>query len=338
MGVMMYLAALVSLSLVAKTFGTYASGLLTDGSPTAAAFFAVGVMVLFVAVNLDGSASVARAELVIVVIKFTVLLILAIGGLTALDPSLLAPSSYPAAGSILSSVAITFFAYEGFRVVTNAAEDVVDPERTIPRAISTAIVLVMALYVLISVTVFGTLTAGEVTAARENALAEAARPVFGSAGFIMVSITALIATASAINASLYAVTNVTYQMAKDGELPGAFGCPIAHSREGLLLSATAICLLAVAFDLGQIAILGALSILTVHAVVHVGHLRIIDRTKANTTLVVLAAVLSTGAVGLSLLEASPATRWLFVCLITLAIAVEATLRRLDHRTLRTRVR
>ncbi len=132
MGVMMYLAALVSLSLVAKTFGTYAAGLLAGSSPPAAAFFAVGVMVLFVAVNLNGSASVARAELVIVVVKFTVLLVLAIGGLTALDPALLSPGNYPPTGSILSSVAITFFAYEGFRVVTNAAEDVTSPERTIP--------------------------------------------------------------------------------------------------------------------------------------------------------------------------------------------------------------
>ncbi len=195
----------------------------------------------------------------------------------------------------------------------------------------------MGLYLLVSVTVFGTLTVGEVDAARENALAEAARPVFGSVGFVLVSITALIATASAINASLYAVTNVTYQMAKDGELPGAFGRPIAHSREGLLLSAATICILAVAFDLSQIAVLGAVSILSVHAVVHAGHLRIIDKTEANAALVALAAAFSTGAIVLSLVDASAATRLLFAGFVMLAIAVEAVLRRISDRRLRTRV-
>lgn len=66
---------------------------------------------------------------------------------------------------------------------------------------------------------------------KDFALAEPALPFYGHTGFVIVAITALISTASSINASLYAVTNVTYQLAKDGELPIVFGAPIAHSRE-----------------------------------------------------------------------------------------------------------
>lgn len=340
MSVMMYLAALVSVSLVARTFGTYASGLLPGDPPDAAsALLAVGVMALFVAVNLNGSASVAKTELFIVVIKFTVLLVLAIGGLLAIKPDLLSPSEYPGPGSILASVAVTFFAYEGFRVVTNTAEDVPDPARTIPRAILTAIVLVMGLYLLVSFAVFGTMTAEEVTAARENALAEAARPLFGSVGFVLVSVTALIATASAINASLYSVTNVTYQMAKDGELPGSFGNPIAHSREGLIVSAVVICVLAVALDLGQIAVLGAITILSVHTIVHVGHLRLIHETGASVTLVALAALSGFGAVVVTVIDtyrSTPSTIVILVCFVVLAGSVETVLRTRSERTLHPR--
>jgi amino acid transporter len=340
MSVMMYISALVSVSLVARTFGSYAAGLLPGQPPSfVPGLFAVGVMVVFVIVNLNGSASVAKAELFIVTIKFSVLLVLGIGGLLALDPDLLRPSDYPAPGSILASVAVTFFAYEGFRVVTNAAEDVPDPSRTIPRAILTAIVLVMALYLLVSFAVFGTLTPAEVAAASENALAEAARPVFGSAGFTLVSLTALIATASAINASLYAVTNVTYQMARDGELPGEFGRPIAHSREGLIVSAVAISLMAVTFDLGQIAVLGAISVLSVHTVVHIGHLRLIEETGAHVVIVVLAALFGFGAVVLTVVDtyrSSPATVAVLLGFVVLAGSVEAGLRARSERTLRPR--
>jgi amino acid transporter len=341
MSVMMYLAALVSVSLVAKTFGTYAAGLLPGDPPSVTASgLAVAVMAVLVVVNLNGSASVARSELVIVVVKFAVLVAIGIGGLIAINPSLLAPSDYPGPGSILASVAVTFFAYEGFRVVTNAAEDVPDPERTIPRAIMTAIILVMGLYLLIAVAVFGTLTTGEVVAASENALAEAARPVFGSVGFVLVSITALIATASAINASLYAVTNVTYQMAKDGELPGVFGHPIAHSREGLLVSAAVITVLAVGFDLSQIAVLGATSILIVHSVVHIGHLRLLDQTGAQPLPIVLAAMLGLGAVAVTIYDtytSSPSTVVILVVFIVAAVGIEGGLRALSpRRTLNTR--
>lgn len=341
MSVMMYLAALVSVSLVAKTFGFYATALLPGDPPTwTASIFALGVMVVFVGLNLRGSESVARAELVIVVFKFAVLLILAIGSLTAIDPDLLSPSEYQSPGSILASVAVTFFAYEGFRVITNAAEDVQDPERTIPRAILTAIALVLGLYLLVSVVVFGVLTTDEVIAAKENALAEAARPVFGSLGFAAVSVTALVATASAINASLYAVTNVTYQMAKDGELPNAFGTPIRHSREGLLISAAIIAILAVAFDLSQIAVLGAISILLVHATVHIGHLRLIDQTRGNPIIVGLAALASLVAMALSIVDASkrsPTIPIVFVVFIGSAFVVEIALRRSRGRNLKPRI-
>jgi amino acid transporter len=188
----------------------------------------------------------------------------------------------------------------------------------------------------VAVTVFGTLTTDEVIAARENALAEAARPVFGSVGFALVSVTALIATASAINASLYALTNVTYQMAKEGELPGKFGEPIAHSREGLLVSAVLIALLAVAFDLGRIALLGALSVLVVHAVVHVGHLRLVDQTGANRLAVVAAAVLSVAAVVLSLREADAVIWLLFTGLLAVAFVTEVLIGAVRPRVLRTR--
>ncbi len=338
--VMMYIAALISLALVAKAFGSYGAALV--GAPGwVAPILAVLVMVVFVAINLRGSASVGRVETWIVLIKFAVLVTLAVGGLVALKPGLLAPSTYPGTGTIVGSVAVTFFAYAGFRVITNAAEVVHDPERTIPRAIITAILLVMALYVVIAVVVFGTLTPAEVVAAKDHALAEAARPVFGSAGVVVVSLTALVATASAINAGLFSATNVSYQMAKDGEFPGLFTHQVRRSREGLLVSGFLVAVMAVALNLAQVAVLGAITVLVVHASVHIGHLRLTRETGASRVVVALAALTALAIVGTTLwdsVKGSPSILVIFGAFAALAFGGEWALRRFGSKRLVVAVR
>ncbi|MGV6819148.1 MAG: APC family permease [Parvularcula sp.] len=299
MSVAMYLGALVSISLVARTFGTYAAtffphsvqGLLVPG-------MAALVVFAFMGINMGGARAMARAENIVVLIKMSVLVVFALVGLAFIKPAQLAPSTYPPVATIFYSVAITFFAYEGFRVITNAAEDMSHPARTLPRAMFTAIGLVMVVYVALAVAVFGNLPPDEVVAAQDYALAEAARPVFGQAGFTIVAIAALFSTASAINAALYAVTNVTYEMARNGELPKAFGKPIGNSREGLVVSSGLIILMAIFFDLSAIAQIGALSMLLIHMVTHIGHLRILKQTGAKPILIWLAVLANGAAVAL----------------------------------------
>ncbi len=298
--VMMYVSSLVSVSLVARTFGSYAYELLPSGfAQLWIEVFAAGIILLFMMINLGGSGKMARVENIIVLLKMLALGFFAIVGIATMDPEKLSPSQYPPVQSILFSLAITFFAYEGFRNITNAAEDMEDPARTLPRAIMTSIGLVMVLYVAVALAVFGNLTAQEAIKAQDYALAQAALPVFGAAGFTIMALAALLSTSSAINASLYAATNVTYQLARLGELPSAFGTPIAHSRQGLVFSSGAIIVMAVFFDLSSIAAIGAISTLLIHLIVHVGHLRLLKKTKASMVMVVIAIIVNLAAIILS---------------------------------------
>jgi len=263
-----------------------------------------------------------------------------IAGAGFIAPERLAPQHYPPISMIFYSVAVTFFAYEGFRVVTNTAEDMRDPARTLPRAIMTAILLVMVVYVAIAIVVFGNLPPEKVIAAKDFALAEAARPVFGQVGFTAVAIAALFATASAINASLYAVTNVTYQLAKLGELPAAFAKPIGHSREGLVISALIIIVLTIFFDLSSIAVIGALSMLIIHMTVHIGHLRLLHETGASRILIVLAIFTNGVAIllgGYHLGTTSPILLLWIGAFFVLAFSTEVVLNRLTGREIQARV-
>ena len=81
-----------------------------------------------------------------------------------MDPSLLAPSTYPSVSDIVSSVALTFFAYLGFGIVTFTAKDLKHPARELPRAMYIALGLATVIYVAVSLGVFGTLTVHEVIA------------------------------------------------------------------------------------------------------------------------------------------------------------------------------
>ncbi len=342
MSIMLYFAAVVSLSLIAKTFGSYAATLMPgdDVSPIWRQLFSVAIVVAFALINLRGARDVAFWEKLTVAVKFLVLTGFAVAGLLHARPELLSPARYPPAQDIFFSLAITFFAYEGFRVITNAAEDMPAPARTLPRAMMTAILLVMALYVAVSLAVYGNLPAQQVIAARDYALAQAALPVFGHTGFTVVAIAALISTASSINANLYAVTNVTYQLARDGELPAEFGKPIGHSHEGLVISSLLVIVLSLLFDLSEIAAIGSISILFVHSVTHLGHLKLATATGASRPLLALATLLSLVAMALALYYVSRSSDRVPILLAGfagIALLTELALQKLSHREVRPRL-
>ena len=97
---------------------------------------------------------------------------------------------------------LIFVAYEGFELIANASADVRSPEKTLPRAFALSVGIVIALYVLIAYVVVGSLSPSEIIASSDFALAQAASTSLGHIGFIMVSISAVLATFSAINATL----------------------------------------------------------------------------------------------------------------------------------------
>lgn len=340
MSVTLYTSALVALSLIAKAFGSYAGVFfLNQPSSLMVNLFGAAVILFFMFLNLRGSKDVALIENIIVFIKLSVLVILGVTGLMYIEPNLLSSNSYPPNLTIASSIGVTFFAYEGFRVITNTAEELKDVKRNLPLAMMIAILIVMALYVLLALTVFGNLPLNEVISSKDYALAEVAKPIFGNLGFTIIVITALISTSSAINANLFSVTNVTYQMAKNGELPEAFGKPIGHSRQGLVITSIFVLILMTLFDLSETAIIGSISILFVHAMVHIGHLKIIEKTQASKILVLsalLGTFLAIGLVSWYQYQESPKVLLYVALFIGFSFLIEYFLSKIGSRTVKTR--
>jgi len=299
--VLYYLASMIAISMVAKTFGTYASMMIQG---TDAKFwvdiYAIAILLFFMLINLAGSSIIARSENIIVIFKLSVLVIFTIIAFFYINPDLLSIKDAPPVKNIFSAIALTFFAYTGFMVITNTAEDMKNPSKLMLKAMLTAISLVMILYIAVTFAVFGNLTLEEVIKSQDYALAEAAKPAFGELGFKIMAVAALVSTASSINANLYAVTNATYQMAKDGELPKIYERNVWHSTEGLIVSTVFLIVFVLFFNLNEIATIGSISILFIHAIVHIGHLFKIKHTKASKLLVFLAIIAIATAIVLAL--------------------------------------
>jgi amino acid transporter len=337
LGILFYFAQLIALAAVAKSFGTYAATYMAGGvSAFYTNAFAVGVVLVFVGINLLGASLVARAENLIVVIKLAALVIFTTASLFYIQPANLAVNQAPALINIMYSLGLTFFAFQGFSVITNSVEDMQDPKRTMMRSMFWAIGLVAALYIAVSIAVFGNLSLDEIVREKDFALAAAAKPAFGAWGFKIMAATALLATASAINATLYAVTQISYTLAKSGDLPAQYERNIFHNSEGLVISAVLIIPMIIFLNLGQIATIAAIAVLLIQGFTHTGHLLKKESTGGSTVLIIAAIVGSFGAAGFAVAHTSktlPNIGYYIVGIFFLAFMFEVALRLASQRVI-----
>jgi amino acid transporter len=313
--------------MVAVSFGSYASSAATDGDENWAKVFAVGVVVVMTGLNVVGSKAVARVQTLVVVVVIGILSIFAVSTLANLDPDLLAPSNYPSVADIIASIALTFFAFLGFGVITFTAKDLVNPSHQLPRAMYLALGIATTIYVAVALGVFGTLTVDEVIASGGTALAVAAEPTLGRAGYWMMTVTALFATSGATNAGLYPAKGLCEEMTETRQFPPVMGSLVAgRAAFGLVATAVAASLLAVFFDLSAIASIGSVIALVVFTLITAGHIRVRSETGANV-FVLAVAVATTVAVLVAFVFTSlvdePATAVTLVAITVGSIAIDA---------------
>lgn len=278
-------------AMVASSFGSYASAAFTGGNVVWVKVFAVMIILVMTLLNIVGSKVVARTQTVLVVVVIGILAIFSVATLLNLNAQLLAPSGYPPLRDIFASVALTFFAFLGFGIVTFTAKDLRNPSAELPKAMYLALGLATVVYVAVSLGVFGTLTVEQVIASGGTAIAVAAQPVLGKAGYWMMSVTALFATSGATNAGLYPAEGLCDQLVKTRQFPPIMARRLGgRASTGLLFVTLACIVLVVGFDVNAIASIGSAVALTVFSLVTVAHLRVRDVTGASVVVLVLALV------------------------------------------------
>lgn len=340
LNVMLWLSYVIMLSLYALAFGSYAATFLPEAwVPIGKHVLITFSVVAITGLNLLRAEIIGKAENWIVGLKVAILLVFVGVGLAGIKVAQVAPASWSPALQLVAGGMIIFLAYEGFELIANTAQDVRNPGRVLPRAYFIAVGFVIALYVLVSLVTVGNLSVDKIVSASDYALAEAAKPFLGSAGFTLIAIAAILSTASAINATLYGASRLSYTIARDGELPAAlerkvWGQPI----EGLLITAVLTLLVANLFDLTSISTIGSTGFLLIFAAVNVANVRRASQTHSRAWISALGAAACLGATGTLIWQTArttPRNLWLLAGLIGAAAAIEGGFR-LAKRELRLR--
>jgi amino acid transporter len=342
LSILTWLTYVVSIALFAKGFAGYllpAVGL--SASPVRSALVQGVVIALFVAVNLFGAKAVGRAEFYIVFFKLTVLTLFVVLGVWTVNPEWIAPHFRSAdVSGTLNATAIFFLSYMGFGLITNASENIERPKLNVPRAIYLSILIVTVIYVSVAIIAFGNLPLDRLIAAEDNALAAAAAPLLGRAGYLLVSIGALASIGSALNATLYGGANIAYALAKEGELQEFFQRKSwFRAPEGLYLTAGLGLMFALLFNLNGIASITSAVFMVIYLFVLLSHYRLVGQ-YGGRRIVVVAAIIAVATVFLILMRYQWLTNRmaLYSTLITLAASVilEIVYRSITRRVLKTR--
>ena len=318
-----YIAAIVIVTaMIAVSFGSYAKALFV-GEHAGKGWDHLFITLLIIgttALNMIGTKFVTRVQALIVSCVLVVFAVFIWVTVRDVNWHLLAPSGYPSFSKIIAGAAITFFAYLGFNVITFTAGDLENPKRDLPRAMYGAIGSAAALYILIAIGVFGTLTVAEVIQFGPTAIAEAARPALGDAGFTAMAIVATLACAGATNATLYACDNLTSMLAAEGFFPPWLSGPRFRGHSGLLATAAVVLVVANFVDLSAIASVGSAVSLVMFLLIGIAGWRLRSETGSSSALIVACLLLDAIVLGFFVVDVARNDPWTFVAIVGITVA------------------
>lgn len=297
---MLWLSYLVTISLYAVAFASYGQTFFRGTSYAEAGWLKHALIIIAIilpaVINYISVSFVEKSETIIVGIKLALLVLIIATGASYVDTERLSPEHWGSSFSIIAAGMIIFVAYEGFELIANSAEDIKEPKKNLPRAFYTSVILVILLYILIALITVGTVPEDKIMAAKDYALAVAAKPAMGQIGFTLVSVAALLATFSAINATIYGNARLGFILAKEGELPRKLDLEKRQiPTVGIIVTMLSSLILANSINLTEIAIIGSGSFLLIFFIINIGAYRLSNKIGGNRIILLLAALVSGAA-------------------------------------------
>lgn len=236
---------------------------------------AVGAVVVFTALNYAGIRRSSTANLGIVTISVGALLLLAGVGLPHVEAQAFRPLLPFGWGSLFQAAAILFFAFTGYARIATIAEEVREPERTIPRSVVITISGAILLYLLVAIVAVGA-AGGPALAASPAPLHEVARRVAPGAVAALVAAGGITAMLGVLLSQLLGLSRMTFAMARNGDLPRRFAAVDADSgvpRRAVLGIGSVAVGVAATGSLGAVASAAAFTILLYYGVANLAALR-----------------------------------------------------------------
>ncbi len=236
------LGYILALAVYAFTFGHYLESV-TGGGPLVARLAAAAILALFLTINARGVDASSLTEDVVVFVKLLILAAISAVGLGMWDSTRLDPLTDLGWAGVLVGAGSIFVAYEGFELLAYDYDDIEDPDRSLPRALYLSVALVAAVYAIVTLGSQMLVSDALIVSQREVAFATVGQEALGGVGRALAVGGALLATSSAVNATLFSTSRLIRDLTAAKELPAQLG----QTRNGLPVRA-----------MGMLAVMGAL--------------------------------------------------------------------------------
>lgn len=183
---------------------------------------AIVLVVMCAALLIGGASESARVNAVMVMIKLAILLMFVVVAFTAFSVDRFADFAPFGAAGVSWATGTIFFSYIGLDAISTAGDEVKDPQRTMPRAILAALLIVTAVYVLVAVAALGSQPWRDFED-QEAGLATILDKITGNAaGGTILAAGAVISIFSTTLVTMYGQTRILYAMGRDGLMPRTF--------------------------------------------------------------------------------------------------------------------
>jgi amino acid transporter/nucleotide-binding universal stress UspA family protein len=233
----------VACSLYALGFGHYAADFLqrvglypsSVDVDVLAVVLAVLVTLLFTYINFQGVSETGRIGNIVTLAKIGILGLFVGFGLWSIlhQPhwSTKFQPFFPAGlGGVMMAAGLTTIAFQGYEVISQCGEEICEPKRNVPRAVFAAIGIVVIIYLGVAFIAIGAVespvpgvpTWQFLAEHEETAIIEAARQLMPFGAFVLI-LAGLMSTMSALNATIYSSSRVSFAMGRDRNLPSIFG-------------------------------------------------------------------------------------------------------------------
>lgn len=259
---------------------------------------AVGAVVALTAANLSGIRKAGKLNLAIIAVTVSSLIAFVMSGAAHVNPAYFSLEGE----SVLAAAALMFFSFTGYARIATLAEEVHEPERTIPRAIMISLAIATALYVLVAVVAVGSVGAPELASSKAP-LIGAALSFSGANLSNVLTIGATTAMLGVLLSQILGISRVQLAMARRGDLPKVLsrvGERQAVPVTAILTTGSIIAVLAWFGSLKQVASAASFTILLYYTITNIASLRLSSENKRFPRFVSWLGLLSCLALAVSL--------------------------------------
>lgn len=255
---------------VALAFGSYASLFVHFDLR----MFAVAAVIVLTVINVAGIRASTDVSKSMAIIKVGVLAVFAFLGVGAVRTTNLEPFAPTGLQGVLAASAIVFFAYTGYARIATLGEEIKEPEKTIPRAIVTALAITAVVYV--AVTAVGIGLVGVNQFGNSDSPIAAAASVLGNPVLdAMIILGAFVATLSVLLSDLLSSSRTVFAMARNGDFPRLLSeMRNLNPVNSVIATSALVLVLVLTGSLVQIAALTSLTILVYYAVTNISAFRL----------------------------------------------------------------